>query len=78
MQVERPNNSNLTTEEEQQLAKLRKMVQEALADGKVSQAEISNIRSFIHADGKVTVEELQTIRETVRECLGDAALEYDW
>lgn len=78
MQVERPNQPELSPEEQAQLTHLRKLVQAALADGKISQDEIAGIRAFIHADGKVTIAELTTIRATVKECLGDAALEYDW
>jgi len=78
MKIERPNQRDLTPEEQAQLAKLKQLVQDALADGKISPNEMAGIRSFIHSDGKVTIEELQTIRDTVRDCLGDAVLEYDW
>lgn len=78
MKIERPNQRELTPEEQASLERLRKLIQKALADGKLSQEEMQSIRDFIHADRKVTVEELQTFRATVRELLGDAALEYDW
>jgi len=78
MKVERPNPSDLTPEEKAHLEKLRKMVQDALADGKVSQNEIQAIRALIHADHKVTVEELRTLHETTQELLGDAILEFEW
>ena len=78
MKVERPNQRNLTPEEQAHLAKLKQMVEAALTDGKVSQDEIQNIRAYIHADHKVTVDELRTINTTVRELLGEGVLEYDW
>jgi uncharacterized membrane protein YebE (DUF533 family) len=78
MKVERPNQKDLTPEEQAHLAKLKQMVEAALADGKVSQDEIQNIRAYIHADHKVTVDELRTINTTIRELLGDGTLEYNW
>ncbi|NEQ45248.1 MAG: hypothetical protein F6K00_17475 [Leptolyngbya sp. SIOISBB] len=78
MQIERSDQHDLSPEEQAHLAKLKALVEAALADGKVSSAEIQAVRELIHADHKVTPEELQTIRSTMRSMLGDAALEYDW
>lgn len=78
MKIERSNQQELTPEEQAHLDKLRKMVEDALTDGKISGAEIQSIRALIHADKKVTVEELNTINDTVREVLGGAEMEYDW
>ena len=78
MKVERPNQKDLTPEEQAHLAKLKQMVEAALADGRVSQDEIQNIRAYIHADHKVTIDELRTINTTIRELLGDGTLEYNW
>ena len=78
MQVEHSNQRDLTPEEHVHLAKLRTLVQDCLADGKLSETEISSIRALIHADHKVTLEELQTIRATIHDALGNAFLEYDW
>ena len=78
MEIERSSQHELTPEEQAHLAKLRELVQAALADGKLSVEEIQKIRALIHADHQVTVEELETIRTTAQELLGDAFLEYDW
>jgi uncharacterized tellurite resistance protein B-like protein len=78
MEIERTGQHQLSAEEQAHLEKLRHLVESALADGKLSEAEIQTIRQLIHADHQVTPEELQTIRSTMREMLGDAALEYDW
>ncbi|MGF1458939.1 MAG: hypothetical protein ACFBSG_07915 [Leptolyngbyaceae cyanobacterium] len=78
MDIERSGQRELTPEEEAHLEKLRQMVKDALADGKVSEAEIQSVRQFIHSDNKVTFEELRTIKETIRDVLGDADMEYDW
>ncbi|TVP64479.1 MAG: hypothetical protein EA342_16340 [Leptolyngbya sp. LCM1.Bin17] len=78
MKVEYPDDRQLSPEEASHLEQLKKLVQDALADGKLSQAEWQTIQALIYADHKVTVAELVTVRETIRESLGDAALEYDW
>jgi uncharacterized tellurite resistance protein B-like protein len=78
MQIERSSQRELTLEEQAHLNKLRKLVEDAFADGKISEAEIQSIRTLVHADQKVTVEELNTINDTVREVLGEADMEYDW
>lgn len=78
MKVERPNDRNLTPEEQAHLEKLRQIVQQAMANGRLSQDEMQAIQTYINADKKVTIQELQTIRQTIRESLGDASLEYDW
>ncbi len=78
MKVERPNDRELTPEEQAHLAGLRQIVQQAMADGKLSRDEMQSIQTYINADKKVTVQELRTIKQTIREHLGDSALEYDW
>ena len=78
MKVERPNSPDLTPEELAHLEELREIVRHAMADGRLSHDEMQNIQSFINADQKVTVDELQAIRQTIRESLGEAALEYEW
>lgn len=78
MQIERSNQRDLTAEEQAHLAKLKKLVEDSLADGKISEAELQSVRALIHQDKKVTVEELNTINDTIREVLGNADIEYDW
>lgn len=78
MEVERPNDKELTPEQTQHLEKLRVFVTEALEDGKLSEAEIAGIKSLIVADRSITLEELRTVYETVHTVMGDAAPTYDW
>lgn len=78
MKIERSSQRELTPADQAHLAKLRQLVQDCLADGKISQAEIQSIREFIHADAVVTFEELEIINATVKEVLGDLDLDYDW
>ncbi len=78
MKIERPNAVDLSPEELAHLDQLRQLVQNALADGKLSKAEMQSIQALMQADSQVTVAELATVRETIRQVLGEAALEYDW
>jgi GAF domain-containing protein len=78
MKIERPNHRDLTPEEKAHLEELRELVSHAIANGRLSQDEMQDIRSLINADHKVTYEELRTVHQTIREFLGDAVLEYDW
>jgi uncharacterized tellurite resistance protein B-like protein len=78
MKIERSNQQELTPEEQAHLEKIQKVVEAALADGKISRDEIQAVRALIHADKKVTVEELNTINDTIRDVLGDTYMEYDW
>lgn len=45
MKVEHPNSQKLTPEESQELAKLRDLIEKAIADGVVTQDEVSSIRA---------------------------------
>jgi uncharacterized membrane protein YebE (DUF533 family) len=78
MKSEYPNDRELTPEELDHLELLKSLIQNALADGKLSEGELQSIKAFINADHQVTFQELQILRKTIREVLGDAALEYDW
>jgi len=78
MKVERSGQQDLSPKEIAHLEKLRKLVEEALTDGKFSEDELQSIRDLINKDHKVTPAELQTVHATVRAMLGDAELEYDW
>ncbi len=78
MKMERNNNRELTPEEHAHLEKLKTLVQECIANGRLSHDDLDKINTLINADNKVTYEELMTVRTTLREALGGAFLEYDW
>ncbi len=78
MKVSRPHDRELTPEEIKDLEKLKELVRNALADGKLSEEEIETIRAAALLDGKITLEELHAVKDTIREVLGQAELEYDW
>lgn len=78
MQISRPNAKSLTSEDRQQLDQLKSIVENALANGKLSKEEIIRIQKFSLADSTIVYEQRITIRQTMQRQLGDAELEYEW
>lgn len=78
MKVTRPNEQPLTPEDEQNLEKLRVIITWAIADGKVSKAEIDRIKDQMYAKQKVTFHELELVREQVLSRIEAGELEWEW
>ncbi|MBW4485639.1 MAG: hypothetical protein KME14_24170 [Tildeniella torsiva UHER 1998/13D] len=78
MQIERANAPEPSQAELEHLEQLRTLVAHALANGKLSRAEMQSIQTLMQEDHRVTVEELTVLHKTLRQVLGDAALEYEW
>lgn len=78
MKVWRPEPSQPSPEDLQQLDRLRSVINAAVADGKISGAEMVAIRAQASSDGKVTVAELELYRKLVTEKLATGELEYEW
>lgn len=79
MEISHSKERDLTVEEQQELEKLRKVIERASADGVITKAERDQISSAMRADGKVTYEELALIRTLVHEKVsqGELALDYE-
>ncbi|MGE5657111.1 MAG: hypothetical protein ACM37W_10880 [Actinomycetota bacterium] len=78
MQVSRPNAKELSPQELQDLAKLKGLIERAVADGKISKQELEDIQAQTFADGKVLVEELDLYRKLVTEKIERGELEYEF
>jgi hypothetical protein len=78
MLIERPNHKELTPEELQSLKKLHSIIDQAIADGKISKYEMELIDRTIHADGSILVEEIALVRELIQDKLDIGLLSYDW
>ncbi|MEO1391223.1 MAG: hypothetical protein AAFV85_28165 [Cyanobacteria bacterium J06634_6] len=78
MEISRPNAQPISEEELAHLAKLKATVEKALENGEFSTAQISQIKSLIWEDGKITADELRTIRETIKEVMGDTQPGLEW
>jgi hypothetical protein len=79
MNIERPNASDLTAEQQQQLEKLTAVVERAIADGKINRQEVEDIKAILWADGKVLPQELEVIRTKILNKLGqEGGVDVDW
>lgn len=72
-----PPNDEQPVSDEQHLANLKALVQNAIADGKLSRSEMDEIRAALFADGKLTMEEIELVRDVMKAGLGDGHLEFD-
>ncbi|MEO1067816.1 MAG: hypothetical protein AAFW95_01660 [Cyanobacteria bacterium J06638_6] len=59
--------NELSAEEQQELENLRQIVEQAIADGVLTQDERDAITAAMRADGKVTYEELDLVRKLVSD-----------
>ncbi len=78
MLIERPNHKELTPYELQSLKKLHSVIDQAIADGKISKYEMELIDRTIHADNSILIEELALVRELIKDKLDSGLLSYDW
>jgi hypothetical protein len=82
MEVSRPNARELTPEELQKLEKFKRMIEHAVADGKISKQDIQDLQNVELASGKQNSEllqhELELYRTLVTEKLRAGELEYDY
>jgi uncharacterized membrane protein YebE (DUF533 family) len=67
-----------TPEELQDLEKLKVLIEKAIADGKLSQQEMSAIKSQAWADGKITPEELELYTASILEKIRSGELEWEF
>ncbi|HEY9881029.1 MAG TPA: hypothetical protein V6D29_21395 [Leptolyngbyaceae cyanobacterium] len=72
-----PENPGQTAEDPAHLARLKTLVENAIADGKLTFEEMAEIRDALMADGKLTLEEMELVRDVMRQKLGDAPLEFE-
>lgn len=78
MEIHKPNAQPLSSEEIAHLEKLKSVVEKAMEDGKLSQSEVSQIKSLMWADGKITSEELRTLHTTIKSVMGHEAPNFEW
>jgi len=78
MLIERPNHQELTSDELEKLEQLRVIINQAIADGKISKYEMERIERTIHADGKVSIEEITLMRQLIRDKVDCGLLTYDY
>lgn len=77
MEISKPNAKEPSPEELQDLEKLQAIIDQAIADGKITEDEIAAMKSQAWADGKVTPQELHLFSQQVMEKLRRGELEWD-
>jgi uncharacterized membrane protein YebE (DUF533 family) len=70
MKIERPNAAPLTRADLSHLDTLKAVVESAIADGVVTEAERSQIDAVIWADGQATPQELNLVPEGINTSTG--------
>jgi hypothetical protein len=82
MEVSRPNARELTPEEVQELEKFKRMIEHAVADGRISKQDIQDLQNEELSHGKHHAEllyhELELYRTLITEKLRTGGLEYDY
>ncbi|AXY67167.1 MAG: hypothetical protein ACK4K5_08820 [Thermosynechococcus sp.] len=67
MERYQPNGTPLSEADKAELARLKQLLERAIADGVLTADEMAQIKRQISADGKVTYEELELYRQLVEE-----------
>lgn len=65
-------------EDAKHLEKLKSVIEQAIADGKVTAQEMRMIKAIIWSNGTVSAEELDLVRELIHEKVANGELVYDW
>jgi hypothetical protein len=78
MLVSRSSAKQPTPEETRQLEKPQVQIERAVADGKISNQEMEDIKKSMLADRKVTVEELELYRILVTDRIVAGEVEYEF
>lgn len=78
MEISHSSQCELTVEEQQELEKLRKIIEQASADGIITRGERDRITAAMRADGKVTYEELDLMRTLIHEKVAKGELAFDY
>ncbi|XGV97383.1 MAG: hypothetical protein ACAF41_32270 [Leptolyngbya sp. BL-A-14] len=65
-------------EDAKHLEKLRSVIEQAIADGRVTAQEMQAIKRIIWSNGKVSPEELDLVRELIHEKVASGEIVYDW
>ncbi len=82
MEVSRPNARELTPEEVQELEKFKRMIDHAVADGRISKQDIQDLQNAELSHGKnhseLLYHEAELYRTLITEKLRTGGLEYDY
>ncbi len=78
MEISRPQAPAPTPEELEDLEKLKAVIDRAVADGKITQGELAQIRAVTTHDGKITPQEVELYRTLIIEKINKGELTWGW
>jgi uncharacterized membrane protein YebE (DUF533 family) len=78
MKFTRDDDREITPEEQQELDRLKAVIEQAIADGIITKGERDRISATMRSDGKVTREELELVRTLVTEKVNAGQLTLDY
>lgn len=78
MEISRPQAPDPTPEELEDLEKLKAVIDRAVADGKITQGELAQIRRAVTHDGKITPQEVELYRTLIIEKINKGELVWGW
>jgi uncharacterized membrane protein YebE (DUF533 family) len=78
MKFTRDDDREITPEEQQELDRLRAVIEQAIADGIITKGERDRISATMRSDGRVTREELELVRTLVTEKVNAGQLTLDY
>jgi hypothetical protein len=78
MDIKHPNAKTASPQELQDLEKLKAILEQATADGKLTKAESESIRHIIWENRKVTLQELELVQKLVWDKIQSGDLEIVW
>ncbi len=78
MKIERPNAPEPNPEELKDLEKLKRMIEQAIADNVLTRDERDTIAAAMYSDRKVTPQELELMRILIQEKVASGELTLDY
>ncbi|XGV96590.1 MAG: hypothetical protein ACAF41_28140 [Leptolyngbya sp. BL-A-14] len=78
MQIEHFATEELSPNEIEQLEKLKRVIEAAISDGKLSHNELEHIKHIAFPNKKLLSAELQLYSKLVLEKIDQGELEYEW
>jgi uncharacterized membrane protein YebE (DUF533 family) len=78
MQVEQSDSGEPNSEELRDLEKLKAIIEQAVADGKITRDELAAIKATAWADGKITPQELELYSTLVLEKIRSGELTWEF
>ena len=78
MEVDQHSTKSPSLAELKDLEKLKTTIEQATADGLLTEVEIQTIKAVIRKDGKITPQELDLVQQLIYKKLQNGELEMSW